>query len=282
MNGIWIALITVVATPLVGGLLRGIDRKLTARMQGRIGPPIIQPFYDFFKLISKEKIITNNIQMVWPIGYLGMVIASLILLVLGQDLLMLVFVLGFGGCCLALGSFSSRSPYSQLGGNRELLQMLTYEPILILVAVAIYFKTDSFLIQDIFDLDTALLTYLPLAFIALGIAFIVKLRKSPFDISASEHAHQELVRGIYTEYSGPYLALIELAHWYELVLLLGLVALFWATPLWIGALIALAGFFGAMIVDNITARLTWSSMLKTGLAVGFGLVAINIAFLELS
>ena len=66
-------------------------------------------------------------------------------------------------------------------------------------------------------------------FIVLGYALTIKLRKSPFDISACHHAHQEVVRGVYTEYSGPYLALIEIAHWYEVILVLGFCALFWAT-----------------------------------------------------
>ncbi|MBV1768706.1 MAG: NADH-quinone oxidoreductase subunit H, partial [Candidatus Desulforudis sp.] len=46
--------------PVVGGLLTGIDRKLSARMQGRIGPPILQPFYDFFKLWGKDTLVTTR------------------------------------------------------------------------------------------------------------------------------------------------------------------------------------------------------------------------------
>ncbi len=60
MNQVWIAIIAVVVAPFIGGLLAGIDRKLTARLQGRYGPPILQPFYDFFKLLGKSKIATNR------------------------------------------------------------------------------------------------------------------------------------------------------------------------------------------------------------------------------
>jgi formate hydrogenlyase subunit 4 len=275
------SLISVVVAPFVGGLLMGIDRKLTARMQGRIGPSIMQPFYDFLKLWGKEPIITSKIPLLWVFGYLGMMITSIVLLAAKQDLLMLVFVLGFGGVCLALGSLSIRSPYSQLGGNRQLLQMLAYEPILLFVAVAIYLKAGSFLIQGTFDSAEPLLPYLPLAFVALFIALVIKVRKSPFDISASEHAHQELVRGVYTEYSRPFLALIELTHWYELVLLSSLVTLFWITPVWIGILIAPFVFFLVLITDNITARLTWSRMLAISLGCGFGLTLINVVGLTL-
>lgn len=107
------------------------------------------------------------------------------------------------------------------------------------------------------------------------------MRKSPFDLSACEHAHQELVRGIYTEYSGPYLALIQVAHWYELVLVLGLVGLFWANPWWAGVILALAAFVLELIIDNSTARITWQSMLRLVWAGGLGLVVVNVAALYL-
>ena len=44
----------LLAAPLIGGLLTGLDRKLTARLQGRMGPPVLQPFFDLLKLCSKE------------------------------------------------------------------------------------------------------------------------------------------------------------------------------------------------------------------------------------
>jgi formate hydrogenlyase subunit 4 len=155
--------------------------------------------------------------------------------------------------------------------------MLAYEPILLLTAVAIFLRTDSFTVQSILDTPSNLLPYLPLAFIAVLIALTIKMRKSPFDISASEHAaHQELVRGVYTEYSGPYFALIELTYWYELVFILTFIALFWAHPIWVGVLIALGCYLFELFLDNITARLTWGWMLKLGGAVGVVLVLINM------
>ena len=85
--------------------------------------------------------------------------------------------------------------------------------------------TGSFSIAAVFQLEQPLLLKMPLLFLALGYALTIKLRKSPFDIAASHHGHQELVRGVQTEYSGPYLALIEIAHWFDLVLILGLCAM---------------------------------------------------------
>ena len=112
------------------------------------------------------------------------------------------------------------------------------------------------------------------------IALVIVMRKSPFDISASEHAHQEIVRGVFTEYSGPYLALIELAHWYEMVLLLSIISLLWVPWVWPGILLALFSFFVVLIIDNITARLTWSWMLRISWIGGLGLVILNIVGLR--
>jgi len=113
-------------------------------------------------------------------------------------------------------------------------------------------------------------------FVAVLLILTIKMRKSPFDLSTCHHAHQELVQGITTEYSGPYLALIELTHWYELVLVLGLVVLFWAQPIWAGLLLALVAFFIELVIDNICARMTWSWMVKLTWSVGIILCLVNL------
>ncbi|MBE0466456.1 MAG: NADH-quinone oxidoreductase subunit H [Candidatus Desulforudis sp.] len=276
-----IGLAALVFAPLLGGFLRGIDRKLTARMQGRIGPPIWQQFYDFFKLIGKARAVTTKGSLMWVWGYLLLTMLAVYMLFAQRDLLIIFFILAFAGACLIFGAFSVRSPYSHIGAHREIMQMLSYEPILLLAAVAIFLQTGTFKVSGIFEHDGPLLLTLPLVFVAVLIALTIKLRKSPFDISASEHAHQELVRGVYTEYSGRFLALIELTHWYELVLILAFVALFWAQPLWIGVLLALGVYFLELLVDNIEARLQWSWMLSISWAAGIGFILVNIILIEL-
>jgi ech hydrogenase subunit B len=286
MNIYWslvVAVIAVIITPLVGGALRGIDRKLTAHMQGRIGPPIIQPFYDVIKLFSKRRLVAGKAQLVFAYAYLVLIITSVVFFSLGQDLLVVLFIFFFGSLCLPLGALSVKSPYSQLGGHRELLQFLAYEPLLLLAAIPVGLKDGGFTVARVFQNNQPLLPDLWLTFIALLIALIIVMRKSPFDISGSEHAHQELVRGVLTEYSGLYLALIELGHWYELVLLLAILGLFWivGSLWWLSIVIALASWFAVLVVDNINARLKWSSMLGFAWGAGISLIALNILFINL-
>ena len=283
------AVIAVIVAPLIGGLLMGIDRKLTAHMQGRIGPPILQPFYDVIKLLGKKPMVAGGAQLVFVYAFLALIITAVVFFALRQDLLVVLFILFFGSLCLPIGALSVKSPYSQLGGHRELLLFLAYEPILLLAAIPIamiaggFPQGMSFLIADIFESGQPLLPHLWITFIALLIVLAIVMRKSPFDISGSEHAHQELVSGVLTEYSGPYLALIKIGHWYEMVLLLSILGLFWVVGglWWLSIIIALGSWFIMLIVDNITARLTWSWMLKFAWGAGITLVALNILFINL-
>ncbi len=279
MNQLIIVIATIVLAPIVGGLLFGIDRRITARLQGRFGPPILQPFYDFFKLMGKESIAVSKMQFVWIYAYLILMIASLLCLILQSDFLVLVFLLGFAGVSLVLGGFSTKSPYSHFGANRELLQILAYEPVLLLLAIGIYAQNGTFIISTIVSNQQPLLLSLWPLFIAVLYVLTIKMRKSPFDISTSHHAHQEIVKGITTEYSGPFLALYNLAEWYEIVLVLGVVVLFWANPLWIGLLIAFAAFLLELVIDNIAARMTARWMVRLSWSVGLTLGILNIAYL---
>ncbi|MCR4436720.1 MAG: NADH-quinone oxidoreductase subunit H [Clostridiales bacterium] len=281
LNNIILAVVTIIVAPFLGGLLSGIDRKISARMQNRFGPPIFQPFFDVFKLLGKERIAVNQTQMVYAFGYLFFAVASLIMLVLKQDLLMLMFVLAFSNVSIIMGAMSVRSPYSKIGAQREIIQMMSYEPVLLLMVVGVYLTTKSFMIDSIFTHGQPLLYNLPLVFLAFIFILTIKLRKSPFDFSTSHHGHQELIKGLTTEFSGPQLAVIEVTHWYELVLLMGLIVLFFAKPLWVGILIALVCYFIEMVIDNISARVTWKWMLKASWIVGIGAAMTNIIWLYL-
>lgn len=149
MNEIVVNVLTrvliVLAAPLIGGLLTGCDRKITAHMQSRKGPPILQPFYDVFKLFGKERFAVNNMQDICVIVYLLFTAASAVMLYTGQDLLMLVFVLAIGDVALIMGAMSTRSPYSKIGAQREIVQMMVSEPVIIFVAIGVYLVNGTFL-----------------------------------------------------------------------------------------------------------------------------------------
>lgn len=281
INNFIIAVIAIIAAPIIGGLLAGIDRKISARMQNRFGPPLLQPFYDFFKLIGKEGIAVNQTQMVYVMGHLFFAVGALVMLVLKQDLLMLMFILAFSGVSLIMGAMSVRSPYSKIGAQREIMQMMAYEPVLLLMVVGVYKTTGSFMISEIFNHKQPLLFSLPLVFLAFLYVLTIKLKKSPFDFSTSHHGHQELIKGITTEFSGTQLALLELTDWYDIVLLMGIISLFFAKPLWVGIVIALVCYFLEIVIDNVSARMTWQWMVKATWVAGIGAALVNIVWMYL-
>lgn len=271
-------LLIVLLAPVLGGLLLGVDRKLTARMQGRQGPPAIQPFYDLIKLWAKTSTYTNKPQVFFICAYLVWMLLGLVMLATGLDFLVFVFTVTVAEVAYVLAGFATRSPYSHIGSTRELIQVLAAEPVLLFVAFALYLENGTFLVQGAFVNPSPLLLSYPLLFLAVLLILTIKIRKSPFDISTALHAHQEIVRGINTEFSGRYLAVVELSHWLETVVFLFVVFLFWANPWWAGVLVALAAYFLELVVDNISPRMNWNWMIKVAWTAGILLSTSNMVW----
>ena len=279
MNDYLLVAAGVLAGPVIGGLVSGADRIITARVQARVGPPLFQPFYDVAKLLGKEAVVVNVWQAFCAYAYLAASVIAVVLFFLQSDLLLIFFTQAVGALFLVGGALTSTSPFSQIGAHRELLQILTYEPLLVFVIIGIYLETHSFKIVDIFRWPEPLLLKLPFLFVVLGYALTIKLRKSPFDLSTCHHAHQELVKGLLTDYSGPFLALIEIAHWFDVVFVLCLCALFWSTS-WVGmAILLVVTYLLEIVIDNVTARMTWRWMLGYVWAMGLTLSLVNLIWL---
>ncbi|HEY5561853.1 MAG TPA: complex I subunit 1 family protein [Clostridiaceae bacterium] len=272
-------LLVVILSPILGCLLAGLDRKITAHLQGRVGPPILQPYYDFRKLLAKENFVSNRFQNLYILAYFIFILASLLMLVFEMDLLMIVFVFTFANIALIIGGMSTGSPYSKIGSQRETMAMLAYEPILVFYIVGMFMLTGSFTISKLNSFKLPLIAYLPLIFVCMLYIMLVKFKKSPFDFASSHHAHQELVKGIMTEFSGPTMAIIELSHWYETVFLLGLMFIFWKQNIFIGVIISIITYLFVIIVDNISARLYWKWFLKYTWSVAVVVSIANILVL---
>lgn len=275
----------IVLAPFIGGFLEGLDRKISARMQGRVGPPIRQPFYDVKKLLSKEKVFVNKAQGFLLASYLVLMIFSGALLFGGYDMLLSVFVLSTAAAFLYFAASVTSSPYSSIGATRELIQMMAYEPAVLLTCVGFYLVRGSFNVQTIVQGPIATIIYLPGFFVAFVFIMTIKMRKSPFDISTSHHMHQEIVKGITTDMGARNMAIFQITEWYENVFLLGVVAMFflnrnpWSI---LAAIIAiLIVYFIEIVIDNTNARIKADHMLKltwivTGVTAGLNLVVLML------
>ena len=213
---------------VVGLLLAGLDRKVLARMQKRIGPPIIQPFYDFFKLMGKETIIPHAANrkafLIAPVlGFVSLVVMMLFIPIFGYspfstnaDLIVILYLLTIPAVALIVGGSASGSPYAGIGISREMVTMMAYELPLVIVLLTVAKKIGGdqlvFSMQKITEwqgLNGSLISHWALIPAALAFLFVIpaEVGTQPFDVAEAE---TEICEGPLVEYSGAPLAMFKL------------------------------------------------------------------------
>ena len=272
-----IGTIGLAAFGIVFGLMyKGVDRKLSAHMQGRVGPPLRQPFLDIRKLFTKENIIPENaIPWVFNLAPLiGLVGTLTILLYIpiggfpplasGQgDLILILYLLMIPSLAMVIGGFASGSPYATVGAQREMATMIAYEFPLAIIIITMAWKlsistTGGTGIENVFAMSTLATTPVwsvagPTAFIGFLILLFVlvlvtpaELSKIPFD---APEAETEIAGGLLTEYSGRNLGMFYLTDSVKTVVMASIiVALF--IPYNLSPLFGLNGYI-AWIIDII-------------------------------
>lgn len=230
--------IGLVGTPLAGMLVSWVDRKVTARVQWRVGPPLLQPFWDFVKLLGKETVIPRGsaTAVFLSAPLLGFSAVALVSTILWQsilhpqqsgfvgDLIVVVYFLLVPSLAVILGGFASRNPIASLGASREMKLMLAYElPFVLAILVPVIHTGGSIQLGQIIILQgshglIARLTQ-PSGLIAMIVCIMViqaKLTLVPFDIPEAE---TEIMSGPFVEYSGPPLAVFQLTRMMMLITL---------------------------------------------------------------
>ena len=272
-----------VLAPVLGCLLAGLDRKISARMQGRVGPPLLQPYYDVRKLLEKDNVSVNSTEGTYVTCALVFTLIAGGIFFSGGNLLMSVFVVTLSGLFFIVAAYSTRSPYAEIGAMRETLQVMAYEPMVLFMAVAFFMAAGTFDVAGAFALTAPVVTVIWPVFLGFLFVLTIKLRKSPFDLSYSHHAHQEIVKGITTEMSGRTLAKVEVMHWCENILFLGWTGLFfiWGTPasVLVAVVVAAVVYFLEIWIDNNFARVKWQALLKSAWVVALVAGGVNIAVL---
>ena len=273
-----INVILTILAPFFGGIVYGIERVVKARMQRRVGPPLMQPFYDFFKLMDKRPIMIHSLHALMGIMYFIAEWFALGVLLLGNDLLIAVFFHVIAVLSLVVGASSVRSPYSVLGALRELMHMISYEPLMVLMVVALYLVVGSFDIKDILSYDGYPILKLPFVFIAFLLTIPMMLQKSPFDVA---EAHQEIIGGPEIEYSGLFYEALYTGKWIEYIYVFTFVFLFGGAHYWLGALLVIFAFLFVNLLDNSTARLDFRRMVKFAWGFLIPMAAFNVILLAL-
>jgi len=188
-------------TAVFGLVVSWIDRKVTARVQWRVGPPLLQPFYDFVKLLGKETIVPAGGSRLAFLGapLMGLAGVTLVATIIGValiwqeqgfvgDIIVVLYLLVLPSLAIILGGAASKNPFASVGASREMKLMLAYELpfILVLLLVPIVQSGGMLKIDDLlaYQADNGSFVTSMSGVLALVVAILctqAKLALVPFD-----------------------------------------------------------------------------------------------------
>jgi len=223
---IYIVVFGFLLTAIIGLLASWIDRKVTARVQYRVGPPLLQPLIDIVKLLGKETLIPSGASkltfLIAPvIGLSSVILVSALLWVNNinwnntfvGDLIVVLYLLTIPSISIIMGGFASRNPLASIGASREMKLILSYElPFILAMLVPVIKVGYSIRLGDIivYQLENGVLVGTISGILALIVTIMcmqAKLALVPFD---APEAETELSGGVLIEYSGSGLAIYRL------------------------------------------------------------------------
>ena len=289
---------------VVGMFLCGVDRKIVARMQKRVGPPILQPFYDFFKLCGKETIIpataSKTTFLAAPlVGLAALVVLQLFIPIHGfsafsgmADIIVILYLLLIPAMAAMLGGAASGSPYAGIGLSREMVTIIACELPLVMVLLAVGKVVGgdavTFSFSKIANYQLAngsLITHASLIPAAIAMLLIIpgETGNHPFDTAEAE---TEICEGLLAEYSGAPLAVYKLTHCVKVLTLTSFFAALFLGGIGTGIVVVDALILVAIcivltivsisFVHAITARLKIEQVFKFYWTVVTGLALISL------
>lgn len=280
-------------------LLQGVVRKLTARIQSRQGPPMLQPYFDLLKLLGKEDIESGEaprMQRFVALLSLATVLAVACLLPMGfgapmnlaADVILLIYLLTLCGISTLLAGMAAGSTYSLIGVSREMMTMITLEPLLAvaLIVGALHagsLRLDAVLRGSVYA--SAGIPWSGLMMVAVMLlSFQAFVQRVPFDICEAE---TELMEGPLLEYSGPKLALFQYAQMARLIIYSALFAglfLPWGAqlPFPLGWLLFWAKVFGMVLLVTVIAATHARYRIDQALRYFAGLLGVSAVALVLA
>ena len=228
---------------VVGGLLSWFDRKITAQVQFRKGPPLLQPFYDFLKLLLvKETLLpARGARMTFLIapvlGLFGATAAAAFILLplfninigFEGDVMVIFYLLTIPSLTYILGALASGNPLASVGASREIKLIVSYELTFLLFFAAIILKADQAMrMSEIIQMQAQASPFIGsisgVLLLIVGVFCIqAKLGMVPFDIAEAE---TELSEGSFIEYSGTVYALVQFTKYIMLFILPALIVAF--------------------------------------------------------
>jgi len=292
---------------VAGTLINGVDRKVYAKMQKRIGPPILQPFYDFMKLMGKETIIPREANkpayLAAPVaGFVALVTVALFIPVFRfsafsgvADMIVIIYLLTIPAVALIVGGAASGNPFAGVGISREMVTVISYELPLVLVLLAIGKKVGlaldggvTFSISAVAEYQAqygALITKWSMIPAALAMLLVVPCEVGchPFDVAEAE---TEICEGPLIEYSGAPLGVFKLNYYVKQLVMSALFTALFLGGAGTGIVVLDAVIFFALcilvtlismtLIRAATARIRVEQVFKFYWTVVAGLAAVSL------
>ncbi len=267
------ALLNVALALLLAPMFDGVIRKLKAVIQSRKGPPITQPYRDILKLLAKENLNPGGglIFRFAPVVGLASILVAATLTPMGAkpplgaagDSIVWIYTMSLVAVATMLGAFASGNPFAYAGTGREMMMLLSVEPIAIIALFTGMVKAGSLLFGGMIDWQ---LSHGPVVSMAIaGVAFFLALQANvgrlPFDIVEAE---SEIAGGPFIEYSGPSLALCKLVFYIrQFIFAFLFVSIFAPWPAvaltWLAVIVGLVKVLVVLVivgvVDSVVPRL---------------------------
>ncbi|MBL7069024.1 MAG: NADH-quinone oxidoreductase subunit H [Candidatus Omnitrophica bacterium] len=291
-------------TAAAGLLSSWIDRKVTARVQWRVGPPFLQPLIDIVKLLGKETILPSTANKITfllspVIGLVGITLVSTLLWIMDAnpnasfigDLIVVLYLLAIPSISVIMGGFSSGNPIASIGASREMKLLLSYElPFILAILVPVIKSGGLIKIGQLlnYQAHNGVFAGSASGAIALVVAIIcmqAKLALVPFDMPEAE---TELIGGPIIEYSGTVLAMYKLTRAMMLftlpvflvIIFIGGIELAFPAAIW--GILKIVGLLVIIIlIRNTNPRLRIDQAVKLfwGPITGLAVLAVVLAFL---
>lgn len=287
-------------TLIVAFIVSWIDRKVTALLQWRVGPPFLQPVWDFFKLMKKETLIPAGgcipVFLLSPIvSFSSLILVSTILLktnISGSgfvgDIFVVLYLLLIPSFAVIIGGASSANPLASIGTSREMKMVLSYELPFILAVSVVLIKTEGAIgIAEIINYqheNGIILGSISgvLAFLVTLICFQSKMAQVPFDLPDAE---QEIMGGAIIEYSGPPLGFFVVSRWILMAMLPFLMVIMFIGGInsYLGILKYIAILVLVILIRNTNPRLRINQTLGFfwGIVTFVAILSVGLAFLGL-
>ena len=285
MKAVLLELLQLALLVALAPLLTGIVRKVKARLNARIGPGLLQPYRDLWRLLRKEVVLAPNASWlfrtspylifaaIWLAAAIVPTFATDLLLGRTADLIALVALLGTARFALALAGMDVGTSFGGIGASREMMIASLAEPAMLMVTftVALVVRSTSLphIAEFLLTHDVGIRISLLLGLVSLVMVAIAENARVPVDNPATHLELTMVHEAMVLEYSGRHLALVEAASMLKLLLYLSLIAsVFFPWGMAVGPLgaaglaIGITTYIGKLVLGSVLLAVFETSIAK--------------------